>query len=160
MVLIDCPIIAFCLISYLSFFSHLVFALSHLSIYQNVMSYDISHSPLKKSFSISVHLFCRIIKFCCPLQFIHILDIIRNKYLLSRNIPVLNCRSYTVSSRLIIWKCVSRLASRATMKQSLLDRFLIKFIYRQFLRRTITVLSPIPASFVSFGSNTSVGNHL
>ena len=50
-VLIDCPITSFGLMSYLSFFESISFLHCHC---QNVMSFDISHSPLKV-FSISVH---------------------------------------------------------------------------------------------------------
>ena len=50
-VLIECPITSFGLMSYLSFFESISFLHCHC---QNVMSYDISHSPLKV-FSISVH---------------------------------------------------------------------------------------------------------
>ena len=62
---------------------------------------------LQKFFPFLSIFFRRIIKILLPLQFIHILDIIQEINIYCRNIPVLNCEVITVSSRLIVWKCVS-----------------------------------------------------
>ena len=98
------------------------------------MSYGTSHSP-PEVFSIFAILFRRIIKILLAFQLIHILDIIQKINVYRRNISVLNCEVITVSSRLIVRKCVS-IGIKSYHKAITVGTFLIKFIYRQFIWST------------------------
>lgn len=88
-------------------------------------------------------------------ELVHILDIVQNVDIDGGNVSVLDCEDVAVSDRIVVWKFIS-VGIEGYHEAVAVGAFFVKFIYGQFVWGANTDLRPMPASFMSLSSITSV----
>lgn len=88
-------------------------------------------------------------------ELVHILDIVQNVDIDGGNVSVLDCEDVAVSDRIVVWKFIS-VGIEGYHEAVAVGAFFVKFIYVSSYGVRITDLRPMPASFMSLSSMTSV----